>query len=185
DRRRGFCVPGQMRRNCRSRLAFRIRDAMRYPGRIVPHARRLARDAMLRLRNRDHVSYYRAVMRSDAARSDEGAVGSHTHESWLKIGQVQFDYLVSHGLKPGMRMLEIGCGNLRAGRLFIEHLDAGDYYGIDISPDILLPAQRTLAEAGLQHKLPHLTLVQDLKLEFLPAGYFDVVHSHSGFSHSP
>ena len=174
-----------MQPNDRSRLAFMIRYAMRHPARIVPHARRLARDAVLRLRNRDHVSYYRAVMRSDAARSDEGAVGSHTHESWLKIGQMQFDYLVSHGLKPGTRMLEIGCGNLRAGRLFIEYLDAGDYYGIDISPDILLAAQRTLAEAGLQHKLPHLTLVQDLKLEFLPAGYFDVVHAHSVFSHSP
>ena len=174
-----------MQPNDRSRLAFMIGYAMRHPERIVPHARRLARDAMLRLGNRDHVSYYRAVMRSDAARSDEGAVGSRTHESWLKIGQMQFDYLVSHGLKPGMRMLEIGCGNLRAGRLFIEHLDAGDYYGIDISPDILLAAQRTLAEAGLQHKLPHLTLVQDLKLEFLPAGHFDVVHAHSVFSHSP
>jgi SAM-dependent methyltransferase len=174
-----------MQPNDRSRLAFMIRYAMRHPGRIVPHARRLSRDAVLRLRNRDHMSYYRAVMRSDAARSDEGAVGSHTHESWLKIGQMQFDYLVSHGLKPGMRMLEIGCGNLRAGRLFIEHLDAGDYYGIDISPDILLAAQRTLAEAHLQHKLPHLTLVQDLKLEFLPAGNFDVVHAHSVFSHCP
>ena len=174
-----------MQPNDRSRLAFMIRYAMRHPARIVPHARRLARDTMLRLKNRDHMSYYRAVMRSDAARGDEGAVGSHTHESWLKIGQMQFDYLISHGLKPGMRMLEIGCGNLRAGRLFIEHLDAGDYYGIDISPDILLAAQRTAAEAGLQHKLPHLTLVQDLKLEFLPAGYFDVVHAHSVFSHSP
>ena len=169
----------------RSRLAFIMRYAVRHPERIVPHARRLARDLVLRLRHRDHVSYYRAVMRSDAARGDEGAVGSRTHESWLKLGQMQFDYLVSHGLKPGMRMLEIGCGNLRAGRLFIEHLDAGDYYGIDISPDILLAAQRTLAEAGLQHKLPHLTLVQDLKLEFLPAGYFDVVHAHSVFSHCP
>jgi SAM-dependent methyltransferase len=169
----------------RSRLAFMIRYAMRHPERIVPHARRLARDAMLRLGNRDHVSYYRAVMRSDAARSDAGAVGSRTRGSWLKIGQMQFGYLLSHGLKPGMRMLEIGCGNLRAGRLFIEHLDAGDYYGIDISPDILLAAQRTLAEAGLQHKLPHLTLVQDLKLEFLPAGHFDVVHAHSVFSHCP
>jgi len=162
-----------------------IRYAARHPERIVPHARRLARDTVLRLRNRDHVSYYRAVMKSDAARSDEGAVGSHTHESWLKIGQMQFDYLVSHGLKPGMRMLEIGCGNLRAGRLFIDYLDAGDYYGIDISPDILLAAQRTLAESGLQGKLPHLTLVRDLKLAFLPAGHFDVVHAHSVFSHSP
>jgi SAM-dependent methyltransferase len=174
-----------MHPNDRSRLTFMIRYAARHPERIVPHGRRLARDAMLRLKNRDHVSYYRAVMKSDAARSDEGAVGSHTHESWLKIGQMQFDYLVSHGLKPGMRMLEIGCGNLRAGRLFIDHLEAGDYYGLDISPDILLAAQRTLAEACLQHKLPHLTLVQDLKLEFLPAGYFDVVHAHSVFSHSP
>ena len=169
----------------RSRLTFMIRYAARHPERIVPHARRLARDAVLRLRHRDHVSYYRAVMRSDAARGNEVAVGSRTHQSWLRIGQMQFDYLVSHGLKPGMRMLEIGCGNLRAGRLFIEYLDAGDYYGIDISPDILLAAQRTLAETGLQHKLPHLTLVQDLKLEFLPAGYFDVVHAHSVFSHSP
>ena len=174
-----------MHPNDRSRLTFMIRYAARHPGRIVPHARRLARDTVLRLRNRDHVSYYRAVMKSDATRSDEGAVGSHTHESWLRIGQMQFDYLVSHGLKPGMRMLEIGCGNLRAGRLFIDYLDAGDYYGIDISPDILLAAQRTLAESGLQGKLPHLTLVQDLKLAFLPAGHFDVVHAHSVFSHSP
>ena len=183
--RRGFCFTRGMHPNDRSRLTFMIRYAARHPERIVPYGRRLARDAVLRLKNRDHVSYYRAVMKSDAARSDEGAVGSHTHESWLKIGQMQFDYLVSHGLKPGMRMLEIGCGNLRAGRLFIDHLDAGDYYGTDISPDILLAAQRTVAEVGLQDKLPHLTLVQDLKLAFLPAGYFDVVHAHSVFSHSP
>ena len=183
--RRGFCFTRRMHPNDRSRLTFILRYAARRPERIVPHARRLARDAVLRLRNRDHVSYYRAVMKSDTARSDEGAVGSHTHDSWLKIGQMQFDYLVSHGLKPGMRMLEIGCGNLRAGRLFIDYLDAGGYYGIDISPDILLAAQRTLTEAGLPDKLPHLTLVQDLKLAFLPAGYFDVVHAHSVFSHSP
>src|ERR1700722_18012484 len=159
----------------RSRLTFKVRSAARHPGRVVPHARRLARDAVLRFKTRDHVSYYRAVMKSDAARSDEGAVGSHTHESWLKIGQMQFEYLLSHGLAPGMRMLEIGCGNLRAGRLFIDYLDPGGYYGIDISPDILLAAQRTLAEEGLQDKLPHLTLVQDLTLAFLPAGQFDVV----------
>ena len=169
----------------RSRLTFVLRYAARHPERIVPHARRLARDTVLWLKNRDHVSYYRAVMKSEAARSADGAVGSQTRQSWLKIGQMQFDYLVAHGLKPGMRMLEIGCGNLRAGRLFIEYLEAGDYYGIDISPDILLAAQRTLAEAGLQDKLPHLTVVEDLRLAFLPAGYFDVVHAHSVFSHSP
>jgi len=183
--RRWICFTMGMHPKDRSRLTFQVRYAVRHPERVVPYVRRLARDTLLRLKSRDHVSYYRAVMRSDTARSDEAAVGSHTHESWLKLGQMQFDYLVSHGLKPGMRMLEIGCGNLRAGRLFVDYLDAGDYYGIDISPDILLAAQRTLAEAGLQDKLPYLSLVQDLKLAFLPAEYFDVVHAHSVFSHSP
>ena len=84
-----------------------------------------------------------------------------------------------------MRMLEIGCGNLRAGRLFIDYLDAGNYYGVDISPDILLAAQDTITEFGLQGKAPYLTLVRDMRFAFLPAGQFDVVHAHSVFSHSP
>jgi hypothetical protein len=33
--------------------------------------------------------------------------------------------------------------------LFIDYLDPCGYYGIDISPDILLAAQRTLADLGL------------------------------------
>ena len=137
------------------------------------------------LTTRDHVSYYRAVMRSDTTRSSDAAVGSKTRESWLQLGQLQFDYLTGHGLKPDMRMLEIGCGNLRAGRLFIDYLEPGNYYGTDISPDILLAAQRTVVEFGLQPKLPYLTLVNDLRLDFLPDGHFDVVHAHSVFSHSP
>lgn len=169
----------------RSQLSYKIGYAFRHPDRIAAYARRRGRDAWLSLRADDHLSYYRAVMRSDAARSHEGAVGSKTRESWLKIGQLQFDYLLGHGLKPSMRMLEIGCGNLRAGRLFIDYLDAGNYYGIDISPDILLAAGDTIVGFGLQRKLPHLTLVRDMRFAFLPAGQFDVVHAHSVFSHSP
>jgi SAM-dependent methyltransferase len=169
----------------RSRLLFKIRYAVRNPDRIAGYARRRGRDTLLRLQTRDHLSYYRAVMASDAARSHEGAVGSRTHDSWVKIGQLQFDYLLGHGLKPGDRMLEIGCGNLRAGRLFIGYLDAGNYDGIDISPDILLAAADTVTEYGLQAKLPRLTLVRDMGLGMFPDGHFTVVHAHSVFSHSP
>ena len=169
----------------RSRLTFKIAYAARHPGRIMGYARRRGRDAWLRLHSPDHLSYYRAVMRSDAARSHHAAVGSKTMDSWLKIGQMQFDYLLGHGLKPDQRMLEIGCGNLRAGRLFIDYLDSGNYYGIDISPDILLAAQDTIVEFGLQRKLPHLSVVRDMGLAFLPDGQFDVIHAHSVFSLSP
>jgi len=169
----------------RSRLSFQIVYALRHPGRIAGYLRRRGRDAWLQLRSADHVSYYRAVMRSDTSRNPEGAVGSPSHEYWLQVGQLQFDYATGHGLKPDMRMLEIGCGNLRAGRLFIDYLESGCYYGIDISPDILISAQATIAAHDLRAKLPHLTLVRDLRLDFLPDRAFDFVHAHSVFSHSP
>ncbi|WP_435876929.1 class I SAM-dependent DNA methyltransferase [Streptomyces acidicola] len=173
-------------RNRRS-LAHQVRYAVRHPERVPAHARRAARDAWLRLRYRhDHIAYYRAVMASDTARSVEAAVGHNpSRERWAQLGRMQFDYLVRHGLRPHHRMLEIGCGNLRAGRLFIDHLDSGHYYGIDISPDILLAAQDTLVGEGLQSKVPYLALADDLTLAFLPDARFDVVHAHSVFSHSP
>ena len=51
DGRRGFCLTEEMHPNDRSRLAFIMRYAVRHPERIVPHARRLARDLVLRLRH--------------------------------------------------------------------------------------------------------------------------------------
>jgi len=169
----------------RSSLLHRAGYALRHPHRVPRHLLRAGRDAWLRLRHRDHVSYYRAVMRSDTARNPEAAVGSRSHESWLRLGKMQFDYLVQHGLRPGDRMLEIGCGNLRAGWRFIDYLEPGAYHGIDISPDILAAARRTLIERDLRDKVPHLSLVQNLTFDFLPDGYFRAVHAHSVFSHSP
>jgi SAM-dependent methyltransferase len=169
----------------RANLLYQVRYALRNPARVAPHLRRLTRDAWFRLNTRDHVSYYRAVMRSDTARNPEAAVGSKSHARWLALGKMQFDYLVEHGLKPEHRMLEIGCGNLRAGRLFIDYLDTGNYYGIDISPDILFAAQQTIVDYGLRDRLPRLTPVRDLRFAFLPDACFDVVHAHSVFSHSP
>ncbi|WP_156723167.1 class I SAM-dependent methyltransferase [Streptomyces apocyni] len=171
----------------RSRLGYKVRYALRHPQRVVPYLRRSARDGWLRFRHRgSHVAYYRAVMASDAARSPEAAVGGGpSHARWLAIGQMQYDYLLGHGLKPQDRVLEIGCGNLRAGWRFIEYLEPGHYFGIDISPEILIEAKKTLVRYDLQQKVPHLTPVADLTLDFLPDGYFTVVHAHSVFSHSP
>lgn len=172
--------------NRRTRVTHQLAYALRHPDRIVPHLRRLTRDLKLRrAAGGDHVAYYRAVMADDAARNPEAAVGSQRHERWLALGKLQYDYLLGHGLRPEHRMLEIGCGNLRAGWRFIDYLEPGHYYGIDISPDILLDALRVVAERGLQGKLPSLALVNDLTFDFLPDEHFDVVHAHSVFSHSP
>ncbi|MFD9337988.1 class I SAM-dependent methyltransferase [Streptomyces sp. NPDC060028] len=169
----------------RESLAHKVRHAASHPNRIAPYLKRAARDRWLAFKHPDHVSYYRAVMASDTRRGSEAAVGSQTHERWLALGRMQFDYLLGHGLMPGARMLDIGCGNLRAGWRFIDYLYEGHYYGVDISPDILMEAKRTLTGRGLQAKVPHLTITKNLTLDFLPDGHFDVVHAHSVFSHSP
>ncbi|MFF7982815.1 class I SAM-dependent methyltransferase [Streptomyces sp. NPDC007901] len=162
--------PKKLREN-RAALTHRTGYALRHPGRVVPYLRRAGRDAWLRLKHPDHIGYYRAVMASDTRRSPEAAVGSRTHDRWPALGRMQFDYLVEHGM--------------RGGRRFISRLDAGNYYGIDISPDILMAAKKTLVERRVQDELPHLTITGDLTLGFLPDDHFDVVHAHSVFSHSP
>ena len=124
-------------------------------------------------------------MKSDAARSPEAAVGSSTHKRWIALGEMQFSYLKKHGLRPEHTMLEIGCGNLRAGRLFIDYLAEGNYFGIDISPEILDAAERTLAEYGLREKQPVLALVDDNKFKQFADDSFDVIHAHSVYSHCP
>ncbi|MQA02589.1 MAG: methyltransferase [Streptosporangiales bacterium] len=169
----------------RARIAYKVRYAATHPTKVPGYVRRLCRDQIIRLKAKDHVSYYRAVMRSDTDKNPRGAVGTPTEERWLTLGKMQFDYLKEHGLKPEHRMLEIGCGNLRAGWRFIDYLEPHNYYGIDISPDILLSAQQTIADYQVADKFPHMTLVNNLKFTFLPDGFFDVVHAHSVFSHSP
>ncbi|MER6182853.1 class I SAM-dependent methyltransferase [Streptomyces sp. NPDC001652] len=146
----------------RQNVVHRVRHALRHPG---------------------HTASLRAVTADGTDRSPEA--DDPSREGRAQLGRMQFDYLLAHGLRPEHHVLEIGCGNLRAGRLLIDHLDTGHYYGIDISPAILLAAQGTLVREGLQAKLPHLTLVGDLTFGFLPEGHFDVVHAHSVFSHSP
>jgi protein-L-isoaspartate O-methyltransferase len=169
----------------RHRLGYRLRYALDHPRRVWPHLRRIARNAVIGLTRRDHVSFYREVMRRNVAEDPDLAIGSANRTRWYALGQMQLDYLVSRGLEPHHRMLEVGCGNLRGGWRFIDHLEPGHYVGVDISPDVLMSAQDTLVEFGLQDKWPTLTPVRDLRLAFLPSASFDLVHAHSVFSHTP
>jgi SAM-dependent methyltransferase len=169
----------------RSKLAYKLAFAARHPDQVLPYVRRVWVDARLRTGSDDHISYYRKVMRYKAGRSLDMAVGSRSAEQGAEFGQMQFDYLVRHGLAPGDRLLEIGCGNLRAGRFFVDYLESGNYYGIDISPEILLSAQQVLAEHNLQDKVPRLTYTGDLTFAFMPVGYFNVIHANSVFTHCP
>jgi SAM-dependent methyltransferase len=61
------------------------------------------------------------------------------------LGAHQFCVMVSLGLREQHKLLDLGCGSLRGGRLFIPYLAYGNYYGIEPHTD--------LVEEGLDHEL--------------------------------
>lgn len=79
---------------------------------------------------------------------DEIAAGEHREfvgGGWDTHGRHQLDFLVGQGLEPRHRLLDVGCGSLRAGRHLVDYLEPGNYYGIDANASII--------EAGYDHEL--------------------------------
>jgi len=50
---------------------------------------------------------------------------------WEEIGTLQFNFLLSRGLKPESYLLDIGCGSLRLGVKAIPYLERSHYLGIE------------------------------------------------------
>ena len=76
----------------------------------------------------------------------------------------QLEFLIARGLSPGDQFMDIGCGCLRGGRHFIDYLDAGRYYGVDISAEVVYRGVRL--ELGVEK------FVQK-KPEFVVSNCFD------------
>lgn len=90
------------------------------------------------------------------------------------IGAAQFALLYALGLREHHRLLDIGCGSLRAGRMLIGYLNPGGYTGVE--------PNRWLIDEAIGHELGHDVLAvqqpvfdasDDFSLEHL--GRFDFV----------
>jgi SAM-dependent methyltransferase len=90
---------------------------------------------------------------------------------------------VKHGLRPEHRLLDIGCGTLRAGRHFIRYLHPGGYTGIDISSKAIEYGKSLVAREGLRLKAPSLLVNDAISLTFEGYGKFDFVLAQSVFTH--
>lgn len=106
-------------------------------------------------------------------------VGGHWNESGCK----QFNFLLKQGLKPFHDFLEVGCGNCRAARYFIDYLEPKHYFGLD--------HHQWLIDAAFEHELTEeekakepTFLVND-NFDFTSLGdkKFDFVLAKSVFTH--
>ena len=83
---------------------------------------------------------------------------------WEQIGRLQFDFMVARGLKSGDTLVDVGCGSVRGGRLFIPYLDRGNYLGID--------RNNWLIQAGLKREIPR-DVVKAKSPEFVVSESFE------------
>jgi len=60
---------------------------------------------------------------------------------------MQFNLLTFLGLRDDHYLLDVGCGSLRAGRLFIPYLRPGRYFGVE--------PEQWLIEEGIQNEIGH------------------------------
>ncbi len=52
-------------------------------------------------------------------------------ERYDLVSSMQFNLITKYGLRETHKFLDIGCGSLRGGRLFIIYLLEGNYYGVE------------------------------------------------------
>jgi hypothetical protein len=102
---------------------------------------------------------------------------------WEEIGKLQFDFLVSRGLKPHHYFCDVACGSLRAGVHLIRYLEPGHYMGIDkeqhlIDSGVSLELGRDLYEA----KQPQFVVSSEFEFEKF-ANHPDFAIAQSLFTH--
>jgi SAM-dependent methyltransferase len=143
--------------------------------------------------NRLHYRYYQAV-EADAASAYERLMDHRVHAHGPShavghydgdMGMWQFHILRDvFDLAPGDRVLDLGCGTLRAGRYLIPYLDTGNYVGMDISEAALSAGRDRLFAPVVEEKAPELIVNDDLRLDELHHPV-DVVWAQSLLTHLP
>lgn len=105
-------------------------------------------------------------------------------EEWDRRGRFQVVMLQALGLESHHRLLDAGCGPLRAGVHLIDALDEGRYCGIDFNPDFIATARFLVAaDDRLAAKAPRLERLDDFACEQLGADRFDWVLAFSVLNH--
>jgi SAM-dependent methyltransferase len=72
-----------------------------------------------------------------------------------RLGAMQFSLLTLLGMREHHRVLDVGCGSLRVGRLLIPFLQEERYYGIDPNRWLIEDAMKyEIAGEAIQNKKP-------------------------------
>mgnify|MGYP006272933201 CR=1 FL=1 len=106
---------------------------------------------------------------------------------WEELGELQKQFLIKDGLKPHHRVLDVGCGSLRAGVRLAPWLEPGRYFGIDLRAELLDAGyDAEIAPQPWSDRLPRSNLHATEAFDATGFGVlFDVGLAQSVFTHLP
>jgi hypothetical protein len=118
-------------------------------------------------------------------------VGAQHYRAWVGppeyydlVGAVQFNVMTSLGLREYHSLLDVGCGSLRGGRLFVAYLRPGGYFGLD--PEqwaVEAGIEAHLGADGVARRRPSFRYDRDFRLSAF-GRTFDFILAHSIFTHA-
>ena len=106
-------------------------------------------------------------------------------EQYDFMGAMQFRLACSLGLREHHKLLDFGCGSLRAGRLLLVYLNAGNYFGIEPNDWLVKKAidEELGGEAIIRLKRPSFSTSADFDSRVF-GETFDFIIAQSIFSHA-
>lgn len=105
-------------------------------------------------------------------------------EDYDRVAVWQFSLLTTLGMREENTVLDIGCGSLRAGRLFIPYLLPGNYYGLEPVKWVLEEGIKLeVGQDQIELKKPHFTYDENFTLSVFDTK-FDYLIAQSIFSHA-
>ena len=103
---------------------------------------------------------------------------------WETRGAFQLHFLRAVGLQPDHRVLDVGCGPLRAGSHLIQHLDEHGYWAFDSNADFIDAARSLIAaDARLRAKQPRVEVIREFDFSALGDCRPDFVLAFSVLNH--
>ncbi len=105
---------------------------------------------------------------------------------WEEMGELQISFLRKMGLLPEHKLLDIGCGALRLGVKAVDYLHSGNYFGMDLCPELINAGYEKELTPAQRNKLPRQNLIacDNFDFTFLQEPV-DMAIAQSVFTHLP
>lgn len=101
-----------------------------------------------------------------------------------QAGRLQFEVLIHEGLRPRSKVLDVGCGALRAGYWLLHFLEPGCYFGIEPNQTMLQAGIENVLEPGLvDRSKPKFSSREDFDFTIFET-QFDFVLARSIWTHA-